>query len=459
MRSPFSSISSRLFFASIFLLPSFLGLTGFFLDRAFYQGLIEAEELRLRAHINLLLSVAEMPNVENSKYKDLRMPLTLYEADFERQNSGLYAYIFNAKKKVVWSSNSSSLKEMPSYDQVSHSDKPGKMVMDELPLFGRTYFVARYDSIWEDSQNKSHPYRFVVVHSGKSFRSELAAYRGELWRWLGAAALFLLIAQTIILRFGLRPLSRLASALHSMQSGDSNKIEGNHPRELQKVIDNLNQVLAREHSLRTRYRNSLADLAHSLKTPLAVLQSQLGNSQQQDTQQLVHDQIQRMNEVISYQLQKAVSSQQTGTVRRTRLEPLVDRLIKALHKVYAEKNIKIDRQLAPNSTLMGDEQDMMELVGNLLENACKYGQSQVVVSSYRDNDYLWVNIEDDGPGIPSEDQDRILKRGQRLDTNLPGQGIGLSVATDIVQGYNGKIQVGRSSLGGAKFQFGIPHSI
>lgn len=460
MKSPFASISSRLFFASVFLLPLFLGLTGFFLDRAFYQGLIAAEESRLRAHINLLSSVADMPDARDPRRSELRMPLTLIEPDFERINSGLYAYIFNDNKEIVWQSNSAARKESPSYDELSHNNTPGKMRMDELPLNGRNYFVAHYDLLWEDEQNIFHPFRFVVVHSGKSFRSELAAYRNELWRWLGAAAIFLLIAQTLVLKFGLRPLRKLAKALEAMQSGESNKIEGQHPVELQQVIDNLNQVLAREHSLRTRYRNSLADLAHSLKTPLAVLQGQLGQSTgNQDAQQLVHDQIQRMNEVISYQLQRAVSSQQTGTVRRTRLEPLVQRLIKALRKVYADKQIEIDAQLAPNSILMGDEQDMMELVGNLLENACKYGRKQVVVSSFRDDQYLWVSIEDDGPGVPPEDYDRILKRGQRLDSKIPGQGIGLSVATEIVQGYNGEIKVSRSSLGGAKFQFGIPSSL
>lgn len=453
MRSPFSSISARLFFASALLLPSFLGLTGFFLDRAFHQSLIEAEESRLRAHVNLLMSVADPVN------KEQRLHLTLIEPDFERQNSGLYAYIFNDHKEIIWSSNSALLKEPPSFDQLSQNNVPGKMVMDEIVFNNRNYFVAHYDVLWEVAQNQSQTFRFVVIHSGKTFRSELAAYRGELWRWLGAAAVFLLIAQSLVVAFGLRPLSKLAGALQAMQSGDANKIEGNHPQELQQVIDNLNQVLAREHSLRARYRNSLADLAHSLKTPLAVLQGQLGHSSKQDSQQLVHDQIQRMNEVISYQLQRAVASQQTGTVRRTRLAPLVDRLINALHKVYADKNIQIDKQLAPNSTLMGDEQDMMELVGNLLENACKYGRSQVVISSYKDDEYLWVNIEDDGPGVPTQDQERILKRGQRLDTNLPGQGIGLAVASEIVQGYNGKIQVTRSSLGGAKFQFAIPLSI
>ena len=176
MRSPFSSISARLFFASALLLPSFLGLTGFFLDRAFHQSLIEAEESRLRAHVNLLMSVADPLNQEQ------RMHLTLIEPDFERQNSGLYAYIFNGQKEIIWSSNSALLKEQPSYDQLSQNNVPGKMIMDEIVFNDRNYFVAHYDVLWEIAQNQSQTFRFVVIHSGKTFRSELAAYRGELWR-------------------------------------------------------------------------------------------------------------------------------------------------------------------------------------------------------------------------------------------------------------------------------------
>lgn len=457
MSSRFSSISSRLLFASALLLPSFLGLTGFFLDRAFNNSLQVAEHSRLRGHINLLFSVAELPEAKNPKRNSLRMPLTLIEADFERPNSGLYAYIFNDQQELVWHSNSAALKDAPSYASVSHTNQPGKMVMDQLVLEGKSYFVAHYDVLWEDAKGNSHPFRFVVVHSGAEYRAELKAYRNELWRWLGTVGIFLFIAQTAILRWGLRPLSKLAIALKAMQSGDTSNIAGQHPQELQKIVDNLNQVLEREQSLRQRYRNSLADLAHSLKTPLAVIQSNLNNAASDgDLRQIAAEQVARMNQVVTYQLQRAVSSQQSGTIRRTRLEPVAQRLFGALQKVYANKQISHRCNLAPNAIALGDEQDMMELLGNLLENAFKYGHSRVELSSSEDDKYLFLNIDDDGPGVPLEERTRILERGQRLDTNKPGQGIGLSVAAEIVRSYQGSITIHDSPLGGAQFRIALP---
>jgi two-component system sensor histidine kinase PhoQ len=164
----------------------------------------------------------------------------------------------------------------------------------------------------------------------------------------------------------------------------------------------------------------------------------------------------RMNQVVTYQLQRAVSSQQTGTTRRTRLEPIIQRLLSALHKVYADKNIHHECSYAPGSTVAGDEQDIMELLGNLLENAFKYGHSRVTLRTELEQQFVRIDIEDDGPGVPAEERARILERGQRLDTNKPGQGIGLAIAAEIVRSYEGRILIEGSVLGGAKFSIYLP---
>jgi two-component system, OmpR family, sensor histidine kinase PhoQ len=456
----FSSIAARLFFASALIMPVFLGLTGFFLDRAFENSLSVAEQSRLRGHINLLFSLAELPEINNPKRSSLRMPLTLIEADFERPDSGLYGYIFNDQKELVWHSNSATLRESPNYSHIAHTAPPGEMVIEQRILERKLYFVAHYDILWEDAAEKTHPFRFVVLHSGAEYKAELKVYRSELWRWLGAAGVFLLIAQTAILRWGLRPLRRLSSALQAMQSGDTSNIAGRHPKELQRVVDNLNRVLEREQALRQRYRDSLANLAHSLKTPLAVLQSKLSQGTNEDElRQIANEQVARMNQVVTYQLQRAVSSQQSGTIRRTRLEPLIQRLLNALQKVYGDKHIKHHCLLSPNSIVLGDEQDMMELLGNLIENAFKYGHSQVRISSSEGANYFILTIEDDGPGVPIAERTRILERGQRLDTNKPGQGIGLAVAAEILRSYAGHISIDSSELGGAKFIIQLPNEL
>lgn len=455
-KARFSSIAARLLFASALLLPLFLGLTGFFLDSAFESSLEVAEQSRLQGHINLLFSVAELSDAKAGK-SGLRMPITLIDANFERLNSGLYAYIYNDKQELIWHSNSAALVLPPSYSQLELNSQPGQMVIDQMVLEKKHYFVAHYDVLWEDTKGKPHPFRFLVMHSAAEYKAELSTYRRELWRWLGAAGVFLLLAQISILRWGLRPLGHLAQALKAMQSGDTSNIEGEHPSELQKVVDNLNQVLAREQGLRQRYRNSLADLAHSLKTPLAVLQSKLGpNTSPDELQQIASEQVTRMTQVVTYQLQRAVSSQQTGTTRRTRLEPIIQRLLSALHKVYADKNILHECIIVPGSIVAGDEQDMMELLGNLMENAFKYGHSKVHLRTQLEQQFVRIDIEDDGPGVPPEERTRILERGQRLDTNKPGQGIGLAIAAEIIRSYEGKILVDSSPLGGAKFSIYLP---
>ena len=453
----FSSIASRLLLASALLLPLFLGLTGFFLDRAFENSLEVAERSRLRGHVNLLMSVAE-PVSKDALIVGLRLPVTLSEADFEHPNSGLYGYVFDDRKKAVWHSNSAALNDPPNYKSIAKSDTPGKMLFSQKELANQLHFIARYTVNWEDANENPTPFHFVVIHSAEEYHAELKAYRNQLWRWLGAAGIFLLIAQTLILRWGLRPLGKLAQALKAMQSGDTSNIAGEHPKELQRIVDNLNQVLAREQALRQRYRNSLSDLAHSLKTPLAVLQSKLVESVESDSelQQIASEQVARMNQVVTYQLQRAVSSQQKGTFRRTRIEPIAQRLFAALQKVYAHKQMEQELDLTPNSTVAGDEQDVMELLGNMLENAFKYGHKHVRMRSTIEEEHLRIDIEDDGPGVPEDQTERILERGQRLDTTIPGQGIGLSVAAEIVRSYDGEISIHRSEFGGARFSVRLP---
>jgi two-component system, OmpR family, sensor histidine kinase PhoQ len=440
-------------------MPIFLGVTGFFLDSAFQTSLIQAEKARLRGHIYLLFSQAELPAkpLKKSDKNKLQMPAELIDTEFERIDSGLYAYIYNNKKEVIWHSNSAALQTPPDYDTVSpvfNTDEKSETI---ITLHSDNFFIAHYDVIWEDTKKNGYPFRFVVVHNSEDFLDQKSAYRNKLLQWLGAVGILLLLVQTTILRWGLRPLKKLAAALKAMQSGDTNNIQGKHPHELQDIVNNLNQVLAREQALRQRYRNSLSDLAHSLKTPLAVIQAKLSQASADVVlQQLVSEQVVRMNQVVSYQLQRAVSSQQQGTHQRTAVEPLVQRLLNALQKVYADKHITVITDFAEDILFAGDEQDLMELLGNITENAFKYGKSNIRIGSEAVEKYLLITIADDGPGIPKEQQTRILERGQRLDTTQPGQGIGLSVAADIIHSYDGQLSIGHSGLGGAEFRILLP---
>ncbi len=448
-----NAISTRLLLASALMLPLFLGVSGFFLLKAFENSLKEAENARLRGHIYLLFSVAEL--TENGEPR-MQMPASLFEPDFERLNSGLYAYIYDREGHLVWRSNSSVLIQPPANEDFAGHQATGRLITQTL-LLNKPLFSAHYDVVWEDSLGNGHPYRFAVTHERSNFNAELRAYRTQLWRWLGALAVLLLVAQAAILHWGLRPLGRLAAALKAMQSGETQNIAGEHPRELQKIVDNLNQVLAREKSLRQRYRNSLADLAHSLKTPLAVLQGKLdGNTTAVEFEETLNEQLTRMNQVVTYQLQRAVSDQQRGLTQRTRVRQVVERLVAALQKVYRDKAITVAIQVAPGTLFAGDEQDLMELLGNLLDNAFKYSRHHVRVEARHQAQSLDIRISDDGAGVPEIARQQILQRGQRLDTNMPGQGIGLAVVMDIISSYDGTLQISNSNLGGAAFDISLP---
>src|SRR5690606_35244628 len=143
--------------------------------------------------------------------------LTLIDSDLEQPNSGLYAYIFNSQKKLIWNSNSAALHTPPDYDTVSLDNQPGQLMIDRVNLREQEFFVAHYDVNWEDANGRPHPFRFLILHSALEFEAELKAYRRQLWRWLGTSGLLLILAQVIILRWGLKPLGQFARALKAMQ--------------------------------------------------------------------------------------------------------------------------------------------------------------------------------------------------------------------------------------------------
>ncbi|MDQ2076289.1 ATP-binding protein [Marinimicrobium sp. ABcell2] len=447
------SLRARLFIASALLLPTFLGLTGIMLDQAFQRSLQASAETRLQGHIYLLFSVAGLDDDAGS----LRMPAALMEPDFEPLNSGLYAFVYDVTGTPVWRSNSAQLLTPPPWEALSAQAQPGEFVLTTLTFADEPHWSAHYDVIWEAEDGSEHPFRFAVLRDQSAYAAELAAYRGQLWRWLGAAALLLLIAQSIILRWGLRPLRKLATSLKAMHSGASERIHGRHPQELQRVVDNLNQVLDREQALRQRYRDSLSNLAHSLKTPLAVLRARLEDTSTDPALRAsLEEQLERMNQVVSYQLQRAVSGQQQGLNQYTPLAPALQRLLHALDKVYRDKAIEHQCDLEQEVHFPGDEQDLLELLGNLLENAFKYGRTRVRVKAWTAAGELIVHIEDDGSGIELEDRDKVLQRGTRLDSLQAGQGIGLAVSADITASYGGQLRIDRSSLGGACFELRFP---
>jgi len=367
----------------------------------------------------------------------------------------LYGVLHGKGQQLLWRSQSSTLISEPILQQLSEMPLgTGESRFYELPE--QQLFVYQFALLWEINGNEQH-YLFTVLESNSSVKAEQKAFNTRLWGWLGAAIFLFLLVETLLISWGLQPLTRLAKDLKRIEQGQSDRLTGEYPTEVQAVTDNLNLLIENERQQRERYRNTLGDLAHSLKTPLAVVRGAKEEKLSFDQYQLLIDeQALRMDQIVQYQLARAVKSQGRTLAKRIPVAPIIERMVTALSKVYRDKDMTVDLQLDGDYQLAADERDLMELLGNILENAFKYGRSLLQVSISNSNGMLQIGIADDGAGISEEQRQTILKRGQRADTSAPGQGIGLSVAVDILSSYEGELTVAESEYGGALFTVSLP---
>ncbi|MBT4491634.1 MAG: GHKL domain-containing protein, partial [Gammaproteobacteria bacterium] len=315
---------------------------------------------------------------------------------------------------------------------------------DHEPLFSLSYRI-----IWR-GQTGEAGYQYVVLQDLEPYRNEVRAFRNNLWGWLIAGVIVLVGVQAAIMYWGLQPVTGLESDLKAIENGSQDYLEGEYPSEIAGVTRSLNMLLADERRQREKYRTTLADLAHSLKTPLSILKNEASRpGLDTQTARALDEQVDRMNEIVSYQLEKAVASSSLLYGASVEIIPLVERTVSALGRVYRDKSIEIQSN-AEAVVFFGDERDLYELLGNLLDNACKYGRHQVRLSVTGGDRKLTIVVEDDGPGIDVSDRDRVLERGLRLDSMESGQGIGLAVVSEIVGRYGGQVKVEESVLGGAR---------
>lgn len=444
------SIQTRLIISSSILLFVFLGLTGIVLDRAFRNSIEAGGAERLQVQIYLLLAAAEESDGEFYFLEDLREP------KFGQLNSGLYGFISRPSLGELWRSDSALTFTLADPQVLRQAVEVGETQFTKtLDADGDEYFVLSYGVLWENGISE---YNFTVMEDAAPYYSEISNFRRSLWSWLGGVALLLLLMQFYLMRWGLSPLHRMARDLKQIESGEKDQLAEDYPQELQGVTNNLNVLIETERKQQDRYRTTLGDLAHSLKTPLAVvagIMQSLSARPADAGQQLeaVDEQLVRMNQIVSYQLQRAVQSNVgSALTRQVQVKPVVGKVLEALEKVYRDKSVTVESRLDATVVFHGDERDLLEVLGNVLDNAFKYGSGQVRISADTSNGStgLLLVIEDNGPSISAEKQEFVLQRGARADTLVQGQGIGLAVVTDIVGSYEGTIEVGASELGGAK---------
>lgn len=418
------SLKIRIFSAALLALLLFIPLAAYALERAYVASLGQAMLERMRVQTLTLISEFEVYNNISS------MPEVMINGQFNIPESGLYGVVSN-NNLVIWKSLSSMNWPVPEFPSLP---KIGEDQFLQVTQNSKHYFLHSYTAEFS-SPAGFQTYSFHVFQDRSSFDAEVIHYRTTLWYWLGIISILLLALLVFSFFTALRPIDRLVNEILHIEKGDTDRITDQYPPELEKLKSNLNHLLTTEENQRQRYKNSLGDLAHSLKTPLAVL-SGLPELPEQGKAP-----VEQINNIIQRQLKRAVAGTGSRWNQKTAIKPVTNKLVGAMSKVYRDKELIFKVEMNEDLGFYGDETDLMEILGNLLDNACKAAKSEIIIQATQTQKRLHIGVADDGPGIPEDKRQMLIERGKRLDSYQSGQGIGMALVADLVSAYEGQLNI------------------
>lgn len=445
-----NSLSRRLLVAVSLPLVLFFGVTIAVLDASFRALAERSLHDLLDAQMVALIAAADPESGG-----ELAISRPAAESRLETPGSGLYAEIRGLGAGRLWRSPSAA----GTFLDFGPDPPPGptRFARRVLPD-GTTVEIASRAISWESDTGTARRYVFSVAASLAPYQEQLWSYRRQLFGWFAGLTALLLVTLALLLRWTLAPVRRLEREIDQVEAGEREALGAAWPRELEGVTGNLNALLAGERRRVQRYRDTLGNLAHSLKTPLAVMRAALGGREAGALQ----PQIDAMSAIVEHQLKRAAASggallgqapvEVAGVAQEVRM---------ALLKVHRSRDLSIELAVEPGASFRGDRADLLELLGNLMDNACKWSAGRVRLSAGQApaapaRRELEILVDDDGPGIAPDDRARVLGRGVRADEKTPGHGLGLAMVRDTVELYGGTMTIGVSPLGGARIALRLP---
>jgi two-component system sensor histidine kinase PhoQ len=443
------SLRTRLLLALALLLLAAAAVAAWALE-SWYRDLgLRAREEVLDAQVIALISSADLES-------DGRLvPKNLAEPRLATPGSGVYAEILGSRGS--WRSPSA----IGSGLNLAAQPGAGERAFERARLADGTRVLGLSLGIrWELADGDSRDFVVRAAESLEPWYHEIARVRA--WLLTGSVTLGLLLlgGLAVALQFALKPLNRLESEIVDIEAGRRENLGADWPSELAGVTGNLNALLGGERKRLERYRTTLGNLAHSLKTPLAAIRSLLERGQADPA--ALAPQLDRMQAIVQHQLKRAVFGGSGATLIDLAVQEPLEQLRAALVKVYADKRVRVTLAIAPGTAYPIDPGDFLELAGNLMDNAWKYCRSEIAVRATPWTSAEWrrpglaIDIEDDGHGIAPAERQRVLERGVRADESVAGQGIGLAVAREIASAYSGTLEIGDGRLRGARIMLRLP---
>jgi signal transduction histidine kinase len=293
------------------------------------------------------------------------------------------------------------------------------------------------------------------AHTQDVLKMALLHYGGTL-----ALAVVFMVAGFLLIRSGLSPMNRLRTRLAAVHSGSQRRVEGSYPTEVQPLVNDLNQLLDHREEAVRRAIAKAGDLAHGLKTPLSVLTREADCARaagQIEIANAIGEQVERMRRQMDYHLAHARAAA-AGAALGTQCALLasVEGLARTLQRLHAERGVTIDSAVAPDHVVRAQREDLDEMIGNLLDNACKWARRRVSIASEKQNSTIVILVDDDGPGLAPSMREAVLQRGVRADEAAPGSGFGLAIVTDVAELYGGSVALEESPMGGLRARLQLP---
>lgn len=415
-----NSLKLRLLMACSLLLLSGLSFTGWTLHNINNNYNAQTEYDRLQSIVYMLLSAFEIDEQDRVEIDDD----LIREIRLLQPESGLVAMI-TSDNSLVWESTS-----MTSADSHTH----------EMPLTDEWQFKRdntkaslSYGYEWLNNTDSVSRYAISVRDSASPLLAQQQEFSRTLWRSLIMIGVALLLMMFLLLWWGLAPLKKIRTELSHIKQGQAEELSNQFPKEILPLTSSINRFISHERKQIARFRNSLADLAHSLKTPLAVIKA---DPDLNDQPQVIA-QVDQLDKIIHHQLSRAAASGRRLLAEPIEVKPVADKVIAALQKVYADKSIEYHNHLTNDFRIAINSDDLTEVLGILLDNSSKYGASQITLSNHGANQMM---IDDNGPGLVAEEFEKLIQRGIRGDTLESGSGIGLAIALDIIEANSGSLK-------------------
>jgi signal transduction histidine kinase len=454
---PLNSLALRLFFSATTWIAVILVVTGIVLSSIYRAAVERAFDRRLGVYLRAMVADVAAPEESPDKF-----PQTVSEPLFDLPLSGWYWQVtrLDAPTPDVRSSRSLWDATLPHLAELGVSTTPGgsRQGYADGPEGQRLRIVERTIDLGEEGR-----YLVAIAGDAAEIDDETQSFDGALFITFGLLAVVLLLSTTFQVRFGLAPLKRISEGLAAIRSGEAERLEGAFPVEIAPLARETNALIDANREIVTRARTHVGNLAHALKTPISVMLNEAAAYGDDVLALKVREQTEVMRDQVTRHLERARLAARVaviGTV--TDVRPVVTALARTMEKLHHRRGVAIDIDAPDGARFRGEQQDLEEMIGNLVDNACKWAQSRVaveVLSERRDPEHdrhvVRILVDDDGPGLSPQQREQV-RRGRRLDETKPGSGLGLSIVVELAGLYGGGLTLGTAPIGGLRAELVLP---